>query len=1276
MKSYIYQDEKSHKFWAVGQQGNELHISWGKVGTQGQSQIKSFADAAVAEKAELKLIAEKTKKGYVEDASANVHIPPVTKVTPDVETSPESKNKRPWLADDAAIPLTEDLNRFAFPHRSRPRDINYLHKDGQIWKRIANNTRAYDPDNNYRSYPENWQQAFTELQMRILGNKQTGSAQSDAALLWSFWNSYSADELVDDLIIRCGLETTVEIALLALQLKYKSVKGVVTTIIPPDHEAESLPNWHQRLCHHLSLASENEWQRCVDKVLTAIPTLSPARQPFAALLLPERPDIANAMALRYADQNVPAMTWLRLVITDDTALSTVEKYDFPPLYRDFRNFRAYLAMLLANNGIRGVSQILLEFTEEHSDNPTYLFERNSETENLVKWLWKTNHPDAIQILILAVIGKKKHLEYLSKACQKHPAAAIAAYATLLAIHEDAQWRNALIKLITIRPELVCDVIPWVNAKAAGILSECRPQPVAEECEYATVDMLPELFVSPPWMTKEKKKNTPVFDLPVLPVPSVSDITPEITKTITRSFSVAHFQQIAQQQATKQTLFTDLPAMKKVSWEANFVSLTPEQQILWHLGFDEWMKGEGEGKYEKIPAPQSAIDALLRFDFPALKDEFTRYHNQHSDHWHSWNAWHIYALCYLPGKQSIEFLNKIINEERFKGELDILAIFGSAAIPAFMTCLQREPQRLWIFTLFLGVSELALPMAQRLQKKMSYDDARNWLTDYPHHAAAGLLPVALGKHCQNREYARQALRLLVNINQRETIEEIAQGYNQPDVLAALATLFDSDPLEEYPAKIAPLPGFYQFTLWRRPRLKSNNLPLPDDAMRHLGTMLSFPRDITAYAGLDIIREIFTRESLADFGWDLYTAWMESGAPAKENWAFTSLGILGNDDTARKLTPLIRAWPGESQHKRAVSGLDVLADIGSDVALMLLNGIARKIKFKALQEHAREKINIVAENRGLTMAELEDRLAPDLGLDINGSLTLDFGPRQFTVGFNETLKPVVRDANGKVLKDLPKPNQSDDKTLATDAVNLFKQLKKDVRAIASQQITRLEQAMCQRRRWTTEQFRLFMVEHPLVRHLTRRLLWGVYTEENTLIACFRVAEDSTYSDMQDELFTLPAGNIGIPHMLEIPPESAAAFRQIYADYELLPPFQQLDRGSYRLADNERNTHELTRWSGRLCQAGRIVGLERRGWQRLEESGSVYAMRKSTPYGDLELETEHFSLIYGETGYGDLLPVESVKITSPDDRYGKQPLLTFSMLDDITASELINDIESLFD
>lgn len=62
----------------------------------------------------------------------------------------------------------------------------------------------------------------------------------------------------------------------------------------------------------------------------------------------------------------------------------------------------------------------------------------------------------------------------------------------------------------------------------------------------------------------------------------------------------------------------------------------------------------------------------------------------------------------------------------------------------------------------------------------------------------------------------------------------------------------------------------------------------------------------------------------------------------------------------------------------------------------------------------------------MTELEDRLVPDLGLDDSGSLPLDFGPRQFTIGFDETLKSFVRGTSGSRLKDLPKLNRSDDES----------------------------------------------------------------------------------------------------------------------------------------------------------------------------------------------------------------------------------------------------------
>ncbi|UMX92611.1 hypothetical protein MJ581_12155 [Escherichia coli] len=50
------------------------------------------------------------------------------------------------------------------------------------------------------------------------------------------------------------------------------------------------------------LASEDEWQRCVDSI-AAIPCY-PQHDNLCGVTVPERPDIANAMALRYADQNV------------------------------------------------------------------------------------------------------------------------------------------------------------------------------------------------------------------------------------------------------------------------------------------------------------------------------------------------------------------------------------------------------------------------------------------------------------------------------------------------------------------------------------------------------------------------------------------------------------------------------------------------------------------------------------------------------------------------------------------------------------------------------------------------------------------------------------------------------------------------------------------------------------------------------------------------------------------------------------------------------------
>jgi uncharacterized protein (TIGR02996 family) len=66
MRTFQFSDAKSHKFWNIDVQGNSFTVTYGKIGTAGQTQTKSFKDNATAQAEADKLIKEKTKKGYQE----------------------------------------------------------------------------------------------------------------------------------------------------------------------------------------------------------------------------------------------------------------------------------------------------------------------------------------------------------------------------------------------------------------------------------------------------------------------------------------------------------------------------------------------------------------------------------------------------------------------------------------------------------------------------------------------------------------------------------------------------------------------------------------------------------------------------------------------------------------------------------------------------------------------------------------------------------------------------------------------------------------------------------------------------------------------------------------------------------------------------------------------------------------------------------------------------------------------------------------------------------
>jgi hypothetical protein len=441
------------------------------------------------------------------------------------------------------------------------------------------------------------------------------------------------------------------------------------------------------------------------------------------------------------------------------------------------------------------------------------------------------------------------------------------------------------------------------------------------------------------------------------------------------------------------------------------------------------------------------------------------------------------------------------------------------------------------------------------------------------------------------------------------------------------------------------------------------------------MLAISRLDATYAGVARVKAMTTTASQSELAWELFSSWNVAGAPSKEGWAFTAMGLLGEDECARRITPLIRTWPGESQHQRAVTGLDVLATIGSDVALMHLHGIAQKLKFKGLQEKAREKIDQIAEARGLSADELADRLVPDLGLDDDGSLTLDFGPRRFRVVFDEALKPQVKEEGGKVLSDLPKPRKDDDADKSAAAVETWKALKKDAKTIAQQQVLRLELAMCARRRWSPDVFQRFLVEHPLVRHLVLRLAWGAYDASGGLLSVFRVAEDGTFASVDDDAFSLPGGaSVGVAHTLETRPEDEAKLAQVFGDYELLQPFTQLGRETYRLTDEETQKGTVERWKGKKVPTGKVLGLEARGWRRgqPQDGGHIGWVEKTVGDHTYSIDLEP-GIAVGDVS---MFPEQEVLGLGAgvDFRWRKGAGRSLASVDPIVMSELIRDIEKM--
>lgn len=102
MRRFELVEGTASKFWEVEQDGSDLNVRWGRIGTQGQSQTKSFADAAKAASALTRLVNEKTGKGYSETGATAT--PAIAATAPATAAPRAAKAPQPAAAAPANAP--------------------------------------------------------------------------------------------------------------------------------------------------------------------------------------------------------------------------------------------------------------------------------------------------------------------------------------------------------------------------------------------------------------------------------------------------------------------------------------------------------------------------------------------------------------------------------------------------------------------------------------------------------------------------------------------------------------------------------------------------------------------------------------------------------------------------------------------------------------------------------------------------------------------------------------------------------------------------------------------------------------------------------------------------------------------------------------------------------------------------------------------------------------------------------------------------------------------
>ena len=444
-----------------------------------------------------------------------------------------------------------------------------------------------------------------------------------------------------------------------------------------------------------------------------------------------------------------------------------------------------------------------------------------------------------------------------------------------------------------------------------------------------------------------------------------------------------------------------------------------------------------------------------------------------------------------------------------------------------------------------------------------------------------------------------------------------------------------------------------------------------------------------AANNLAENLNTRE-LNTFAQNVFGKWVDLGAQAKTKWVLYFAAIHGGEAMVDILMQYIKQWGENSRGAIASEAVRAMALSGSTTALMNVDGMSRKFKNKMVRSAAADALSNAAKELGLTTEELADKIVPDLGFDENMCREFDFGPRQFKVylGTGNTLEIFCGD---KQVKNLPKPGANDDAEKAANAAADFKEMKKQLKTVATNQKARLESVLMNDRKWSIDGWKALFVKNAVMHGFATGLIWGLYDADGKLTQSFRYTEEGSFNTVDDDETELPEnGQIGLVHPLELTKDDIEAWKEQLSDYEIEQPFPQLDRKIYTMTDEERESTEILRFEGVELNSLSLIGkLTKIGWYKgyAEDAGFFnyfwredISNRENMPDGTTVNKGVHAELSFSGASIvnydfeGEDVTVEKLELHRPGaDHYRSKPIKV-GEVGDRYFSELIMQLTAI--